>query len=225
MRPVEEAKRAGIPTVTIDSALDSDAPISFVATDNAKGGELAADRLGELLQGKGNVILLRVKEGVASTTAREEGFLRKLKSAYPGINLISSDQYAGQTRETAKQASENLLNRFGGEVQGIFCPNESSTIGMLLALQDIDRAGKVYFVGFDASQPFVDALRKKQMHGLVVQNPFNMGYLGVQTMVNYLLGKPIEKRVDTGVTLITPENLDEPQSQALLNPPLSQYLD
>src|SRR5437667_2229531 len=223
-RPVEEAKNAGVPTVIIDSALDSNSIVSFVATDNRKGGMLAADRLGQLLSGKGRVLLLRYAEGSASTQDREDGFLQEIKQKYPNIELISTDQYAGATRDTAKRASENLLNRFGDEVQGIFCPNESTTAGMLSALQDIGKAGKVMFVGFDTSQSFIDAMRAKQLHGIVVQNPFNMGYLGVRTMVESLQGKPAEKRIDTGVTMITPDNLDAADTQALLHPPLDQYL-
>jgi ribose transport system substrate-binding protein len=223
-RPVEEAKIAGVPTVIIDSALQSNAIVSFVATDNRKGGMLAADRLGQLLGGKGKVIMLRYAEGSASTQEREDGFLQEMKQKYPDIQLISTDQYAGATRDMAKRASENLLNRFGDEVQGIFCPNESTTAGMLSALQDSGKAGKVIFVGFDTSQMFIDAMRAKQLHGLVVQNPFNMGYLGVRTMFDSLQGKPVEKRIDTGVTMITPDNLDQAEMQALLRPPLDQYL-
>jgi len=223
-RPVEEAKSAGVPTVIIDSGLESNSIVSFVATDNRKGGMLGADRLGELLGGKGKVILLRYAEGSASTEEREAGFLQEIKQKYPNIELISADQYAGATRDTAKRASENLLNRFGDEVQGIFCPNESTTAGMLSALQDAGKAGKVMFVGFDATQMFVDAMKAKQLHGIVVQNPFNMGYLGVRTMVESLQGKPVEKRIDTGVAMITPDNLEAQESQALLHPPLDQYL-
>jgi len=224
VRPVEEAKSANVPTVIIDSGLDSNSIVSFVATDNRKGGMLAADRLGQLLSGKGKVILLRYAEGSASTQDREDGFLQEIKQKFPGIELISSDQYAGATRDTAKRASENLLNRFGEEVQGIFCPNESTTAGMLLALQDIGKAGKVMFVGFDTSQTFIDAMRAKQLHGIVVQNPFNMGYLGVRTMVESLQGKTVDKRIDTGVTMITSDNLDAADTQTLLHPPLEQYL-
>jgi ribose transport system substrate-binding protein len=224
VRPVEEGKRAGVPTVIIDSALESNSIVSFVATDNRKGGTLAADRLGELLGGKGKVILLRYAEGSASTQDREDGFLQEIKQKYPNIELISTDQYAGATRDTAKRASENLLNRFGDEVQGIFCPNESTTAGMLSALQDIGKAGKVIFVGFDTSQMFIDAMRAKQLQGIVVQNPFNMGYLGVRTMVESLQGKTVDKRIDTGVTMVTPDNLDAKDTQTLLHPPLAEYL-
>ena len=224
VRPVEEAGRAGVPTVIIDSALESNSIASFVATDNRKGGMLAADRLGELLSGKGKVIVLRYQEGSASTQDREDGFIQELKSKYPNIEVVSSDQHAGASRDTAKSASENLLNRFGDDVQGIFTPNESSTAGMLLALQDIGKAGKIKFVGFDASDAFITAMRADQLHGIVVQNPFNMGYLGVRTMVDSLRGKQIEKRIDTGVAMVTLDNLNSADLQSVLHPPLDQYL-
>jgi ribose transport system substrate-binding protein len=224
VRPVEEAAGAGIPTLVVDSALDTDKIVSFVATDNKSGGALAADQMGKLLNGKGKVLLLRYQEGVASTRAREDGFVEKLKSAYPGIELISSNQFAGPTRETAKQASENLLTRYGGQIQGVFTPNESSTAGMLLALEDINRAGKVTFIGFDVSDTFIDAMRNKKLQGIVVQNPFRMGELGVKTMVDHLQGKPVDKRIDTGVMLVTADNMDNAEVQQLLHPPLAKYL-
>jgi ribose transport system substrate-binding protein len=180
--------------------------------------------MGQLLNGKGKVLVLRYAEGSASTTEREEGFLTEIKAKFPGIELVSTDQYAGATRDTAKRASENLLNRFGDDVQGIFTPNESSTAGMLLALQDINKAGKVSFVGFDSSQAFIDAMNKGELHGIVVQNPFNMGYLGVKTMVDQLLGKTVEKKIDTGVMLVTKDNMESPEVKTLLHPPLDQYL-
>ena len=220
MRPVEEAKRAGIPTVIMDSGLDSDQITSFAATDNKKGGMMAANRLGEVLGGKGKVILLRYAEGSASTTAREEGFLQEMKAKFPNIELISTDQYAGATRDTAKRASENLLQRFGNDVNGVFTPNESASTGMLLALQDIGKAGKVSFVGFDATPQFAEAMKNNQMQGVVLQNPSAIGELGVKTMVDSLLGKPVEKRIDTGAMMVTPENMNTPEAQKLLNPPV-----
>jgi ribose transport system substrate-binding protein len=223
-RPVEEARSAGVPTIIIDSALASDAIASFVSTDNRKGGMLAADRIGELLNGKGKVLLLRYQIGSASTEDREAGFVQELKSKYPGIELVSGSQYAGATVETAKSSSENLLNQFGDQIQAVFTPNESSTKGMLSALQDRGQAGKVIFVGFDASDTFLEAMRNKQLQGIVVQNPFNMGYLGVKSMVEQLRGKTIEKRIDTGVTMVTADNMNKAEIQSLLHPPLDQYL-
>ncbi len=221
LRPVEEAARAGIPTVIFDSALTTPNPaVSYVATNNERGGRLAATRLGEVLHGKGTVLMLRYQEGSAATEEREHGFLDELKQAFPGITVISSDQYAGATRDTAKRASENLLNRYAADrLDGIFTPNESSTAGMLLALQDIGRAGKVAFVGFDYSSGFIEPLRRGELQGFVVQNPINMGYQCVKTMVAHLQGKPVPKSVDTGVLMVTPDNLETAAVQAVINPP------
>ncbi len=200
VRPVEEAKAANIPTVIFDSGLDSKNIVSYVATDNEKGGQLAAEHLGKILGGKGKVLMLRYQEGSASTEQREKGFLEGMAKAYPNITVVSSDQYAGPTRDTAKRASENLLNRYGGQIDGIFCPNESSAGGMLLALQDLGRAGKVKFVGFDSSQVFLDAMKRKEMDGFVLQNPFEMGYRAVKTIVAHLRGEQVPAVIDTGVT-------------------------
>ena len=224
VRPVEEAKAAGVPTVIIDSGLETDAMVSYVATDNYKGGTLAADRLGEVLKGKGKVLVMRLQEGSQSTEERERGFLERMKSAFPGITIVSSDQYAGPTRETGKSTAENLLNRYGADLQGIFTSNESATVGMLLALQDMGKAGKVHFVGFDGSQILIDALRAGQLDGLAIQNPMRMGYIGVKTMVAHLRHQPVEKKIDTGVTLVTRENLDLPATKDIVAPPIAKYL-
>jgi ribose transport system substrate-binding protein len=189
-----------------------------VASNNYHGGELAADEMGRLLGGKGKVLALRYQEGVFSTEQREKGFIERMKSAYPGIVLVSSNQFAGATRDTAKTAAENLLNRFGNDIDGMFTPNESSTAGALLALEDAGKAGKIRFIGFDTSDVFVKAMHDGKLQGIVVQNPFRMGELGVKTLVDHLLGKKIEPRVDTGVTLITPANADTPEAKKLLHP-------
>ena len=120
------------------------------------------------------------------------------------MTVISADQYAGPTRDTAKRASENLLNRFATRVDGIFTPNESSTAGMLLALQDIGKAGAMTFVGFDYSSSFIEPLRRGEAKGFVVQNPVNMGYLSVKTMVAHLKQQQVPATVDTGVRLGDP---------------------
>ncbi len=225
VKPVENAIQAGVPVVIFDSGLKSDPYVSFVATDNYKGGQLAGEHLGKLLGGKGNVILLRYAVGSASTEAREAGFLDTLKAKFPGIKLLSSDQRSGPTRDTAYQASQNLLNRFGNEVDGIFCPCEPPTIAMTKALRDIGKAaGKVKMVGFDSGSQSVADLKNGDAQGLVVQNPVLMGYLGVMTLVKHLRGERVEKRIDTGVVLATPENMDQPEIRELLHPPIDQYL-
>jgi ribose transport system substrate-binding protein len=222
--PVEEAAAAGIPTLVIDSALDSEKIVSFIGSDNEKAGAMAGDRMALLLGGKGKVLLLRYEKGSASTNERAKGFVDRLRKAYPAITVVSPDHYAGTTRDTARQASTDLLGLHGDEVQGVFTLNESSTAGMLMALQNLQKAGKVMLVGFDSSDVYVDAMRYKQLHGLVVQDPFQMGELAIRTLVDHLSGKPVQKRLATSVMMVTPENIDQPEIKRLLHPPLDQYL-
>lgn len=223
-RPVQDAVRETIPVVIIDSELQGEDFVSFVATDNYKGGVIAARKLGELLGGKGEIFLIRYQEGSASTTKRENGFLDTITSEFPDVSLLVQDQHTGATTETAYQLAENLIGRFP-EVEGIFCPNESSTFGTLRALQESGVAGKIKFVGFDSSPKLIQALRDGHIHGLVLQNPMKMGYLGVKQMVLHLRGQSIESRVDTGVYLATRENMDDTEMKNLLEPDFAAYLD
>ena len=226
VKPVENVAKAKIPVVIFDSSLKTDKYVSFVATDNYKGGQLAAERMGELLGGKGNVILLRYAVGSASTEAREAGFMDTLKAKFPDIKVISSDQHAGATRELAYQASQNLLNRFGREVNGVFCPCEPPTIAMTKALRDIGKAGgKVKVVGFDSGSQSVIDMKNGDVQGLVVQDPVKMGYLGVLTLVKHLQGEKVENRIDTGVHMATPDNMDQPEMNELLHPSIDKYLN
>jgi ribose transport system substrate-binding protein len=224
MRPVRDASRDGIPVVIIDSALQGEDYISYVATDNYQGGVLAARRLGELLGGGGKIFLIRYQEGSASTMQREAGFYDTVTKEFPGLDLLVQDQYAGATTETAYQLAENLISRFPG-VEGVFTPNESSTFGTLRALQESGLAGKVKFVGFDSSPKLVQGLRDGDIQGLVLQNPMKMGYLGVKTMASHLRVESVPKIIDTGVTLATAENMDTPDIKSLLEPDFSKYLD
>ncbi len=221
-RPVQDAVRENIPVVVIDSGLQGSDYISYVATDNYKGGVIAARKLNELLHGQGKIFLIRYQEGSASTTQREQGFLDTMRAEAPAVSFLVQDQYAGSTTESAYQLAENLLGRFP-DVEGIFTPNESSTFGALRALQESGLAGKVVFVGFDSSPKLVQGLQDGHLQGLVLQNPVKMGYLGVKLMALHLRGQPIDSVVDTGVYFATRENMATPEIQALLLPDFSKY--
>jgi len=224
--PVKAAVTAGIPVVVFDSDLRGDDHASFVATDNVAAGRLAADALARSLGGKGRVLVLRYQVGSASTQGREEGFLTAIKE-HAGIQVVSDNQYGGATTESAFSTSERLLaaQRAGADgVQGVFTPNESTTFGMLLALRKGGLAGKVKLVGFDASEKLLAALEGGDVEGLVVQDPFKIGYLAVKTMAARLRGQPIEKRIDTGARLVTKATLAEPEVRELVRPDLKKWL-
>lgn len=219
-RPVAAATAKKIPVVIIDSALKGEAGkdfVSLVSTDNRKGGETGGAELARVLGGKGKVVLLRYQVGSASTDEREAGFLAAM-GKHSDIQLISENRYAGATMGEAKTAAMNMLDKLR-EANGIFCPNESSTFGMLLALRQSGIIGKVKFVGFDTSPPLIEALRKGEIDALVAQDPQKMGYLGVKTCVDHIRGKKVETSVDTGVALVTRDNLDDPAIKKILQLP------
>lgn len=223
--PVKAAKQAKIPTVIFDSDLQGEDHVSFVATDNVAAGRIAGEHLAKLV-GKGNVVMMRYQEGSASTQNREKGFLEAVK-AKPELTVVSDNQYGGATTESAFQKGESLLlaqKAQTGAVAGIFTPNESTTFGMLLALRKTGVAKKVKFVGFDASDKLIGALEDGDIDGLVVQNPFNMGYLAVKTMAEHLRGKKVERRIDTGARLVTKDNLKDPTVTEILRPDLKKWL-
>ena len=226
--PVAEAKRRNIPVVIFDSGLKGSDYVSFVATDNLKGGRIAGERLAEVLHGQGKVVLLRYSEGHDSTAKREQGFLDALKAS-AGIEVVSSNQYGGADVEGYYKKAESLLSRYKRPdgtlgVDGLFCSNESSTFAMLRVLHDNGWTGKVHFVGFDASPNLVKALRDGDLDGLVVQDPVNMGYLGVKTMVAHLRGERVEPVIDTGAVLATHDNMNQPDVKERLEPDLSKWL-
>ncbi len=219
VRPVREAGRAGIPVVIFDSGLDAPKEdyTCFVATDNFRGGQLAGQTMGEKLGGKGNVIVLRYNQGSESTHQREEGFLEAI-TAFPSIKVLSSDQYAGTTTESAMDKAQQVLNRYANEVNGIFAVCEPNAEGVLRALEDRKLAGKVVFVGFDASAAMASALRDGKMAAIILQDPVRMGYLSIQSIVKKIRGEAVDSFVDTGVNVATQENIDTPEIQNLLNP-------
>jgi len=219
--PVRLAASAGIPVVIIDSALAGEVGkdfVNYVGTDNYTAGTLAGKRMAELLEGKGTVLLLRYAESSASTRKREQGFIDALKMAAPDVTLIDPPQYAGADDISAKRASENMLMAYEGKFQGVFCPNESSTFGMMKALRDRELLGKVKFVGFDVRPDFLEALKKGELHGFVVQNPFMMGYQSVKSLLAHMRGEKVEESIDTGAVLVTKENWQDSEVQKVLYP-------
>jgi ribose transport system substrate-binding protein len=215
-RPIRQAVEAKIPVILIDSGLEGEPGRDFVAyvgTDNHKGGVMAGEALAKALGGKGKVVMLRYMEGSASTEEREKGFEDAIKKS-PDIKIIDDKQFAGATADVAQTKAANMIDVLK-EADGVYTPNESSTMGMLQALRKAGLIGKIKFVGFDTSPPLLEAIGKGEIVAVVAQNPLKMGYLGVKAAVDQLRGTKVEPSVDTGEILITKENLDSPEVKAL----------
>ncbi len=213
---VARARAKDIPVVIFDSDLDGTPGVdfqSFIATNNRAAGELAGSHLAKLLDGKGKAVMLRYVVGSASTDARESGFAQAAKAG--GVELSVDNRYAGATAGEAKTTALNLMDALR-EAGGVFCSNESATAGMLLALEQMGLAGKLRFVGFDASPPLVKALREGKLDALVVQDPRKMGALSVRTLQKLLAREAIEPVIDTGAVLVTRDNMNEPAIAALI---------
>lgn len=217
---VAQSVEKEIPVVVFDSGLDrEDDIVSYVATDNRAGGELAARRLGEAMGNAGNAILLRYSQGNESTYQREEGFLAAMARDFPEVKIIESGEYSGTTPEKSLAVAQQVLQKYRDQVNGIFAVCEPNANGTLQALSELELAGKVHFVAFDPSVPLVGGLKEGKVDGIVLQDPVQMGYEAVMTMVKSLRGETVEKRISTGEYLATPDNMEEPRMQELLHPP------
>jgi ribose transport system substrate-binding protein len=224
-KPVQDAIDKKIPVIIIDSGLKGPETLSFIATDNYKGGVMAAQEMAKQLGDKGNIAMLRYEQGSASTEQREQGFLDEITKNHPNIKVLSSDQYAHDTADTAQKASESLLaslkNPDGSlKIQGMYTPNESSTFGTLLTLEGNNWAGKIVFVGFDSSEKLIEGLKSGHLNAVVIQNPYKMGYESVKAMAAFLQsGTKPEPKIDTGATLVNKANMDSADIAKLLSPP------
>jgi ribose transport system substrate-binding protein len=215
---VQSAMQKKTPVVIIDSSLKGDVGkdfVCYVGTDNTAAGKIGGTELARLLGGKGKYVLLRYAVGSASTQQREDGFLSAMADNRDMVPLVK-DRYGGATVDQAQAASLNLLAQIR-QADGIFCPNESTTQGMLNTLEQNNLAGKIHLVGFDTNPELIEALKKGEIDALVSQSPTRMGYEGVKACVDYINGVPQQPVTDSGAQLITRDNLDTPEIQKLLS--------
>ncbi len=213
---VDRVADANIPLVLMDSGLNSEKYISYVATDNYKGGAEGAKEMGRRLKDGGKVVIVANDPGGESTNAREKGFRETIEKDFPAIEIIDM-KYHYNDRGKARAIMDDLLIRHPN-MDGVFCSNESSTMGAMFALQSTGAADRIVFIGFDSSPELVVGLREGVLQAIVQQDPFRIGYEGVKAMVRHLQGEKVERWLDTGVYVVTKENMDEPQIARLLNP-------
>ena len=215
---VAEANAEKIPVAIFDSGLGTGPSIvTYVATDNYRGGQLAAETLARAMGNQGKVILLRYKEGSESTEQRERGFLDAI-AKQKTIQVLSSDQYAGTTTEEALAAATSLLNKYRDQVTGIFAVCEPNCNGTLEALVQTGLAGKVRYVAFDSSESLIKGLSDQSVSGIVLQDPFAMGKQSVLALIKHLQGEKVDATISTGEYVATAENESTEPFNRLLRP-------
>jgi ribose transport system substrate-binding protein len=219
---LDRAARENIPVVVFDSAVDSDNYVSFVATNNYEGGQMAARKLGELLHGKGSVAMIQNAPGSASTMDRERGFHDAMAKEFPGIQIVA-EQYSMSDRAKGMAAAENIFTAHPS-LDGLFASSEPSSVGAAQAVKSRGLAGKVKFVGFDSSEGLVSDLEQGVIDALVAQDPFKIGYEAVKAVTDKLNGKTPPKRIDLSAVVITKADLEKPEIKQLLHPDLKKYL-
>lgn len=210
--PVERAQSAGIPVATFDAGVDTQV-VFHVGTDNRAGGRLAAERLGALIGGTGRVAVVLHDRESETGIDRWLGFFNGMGERYPEVELLSPVVGSGNPERSA-DLLRGVLDAHP-DVQGVFASNEGSAIGAALALQEWE--GDVKLVAFDASAAEIALLRDGEIDGVVAQDPFNMGYLGVQMLFSHLQGEAVPALTRTPLTYITAENLDDPGVRELLS--------
>jgi ribose transport system substrate-binding protein len=217
---VDRAAKQNIPVVIWDSPVNTQNFVSQVATDNYAAGQLAAARVSELLKGQGEVAIVAVQVGAASTMAREQGFEDGIKKNSPGINIVDK-RYGNADFAQSLAVAENLLTAHP-KLVALFASNESSSVGAAQALKS--RQSKVKLVGFDSSPALIEGIKSGLIDALVVQDPFKMGYEAVKAAVEKINGGTPQKINNLPAAVVTKNNLSDPDIDKRLHPDLDKFL-
>lgn len=206
-RSVEKIKEKEIPCIIIDSPVNSDKYDAFAGTDNYRGGADAARRLGAVLNGRGTIILTHFVQNSASTEERARGFKETLKKEFPNMKLVA-EQYTLGTVEDARQKTTDMLTKVGN-VDGMFAVNHPASVGAYKALQTSGHCGKIKYVGFDSDPVLLDGIERGEVEALIVQNPYEIGYKGVELALAMLNGEKLDKNYNVSSMIVDKDNLAE----------------
>ncbi|MBM3763530.1 MAG: substrate-binding domain-containing protein [Acidobacteria bacterium] len=218
---IEKATKQGVPVAVYDSDVDTRNRLTYIATDNKEAGRMAARRMGEVLNGKGKVLVVGFMPGSASTMEREAGFLEEAKAKFPNLEVLEV-QFGMANRSKAMAVTENAITAHK-DLAGVFADNESSLAGAVQALKPRGLK-QIRLVGIDASEQLIADLREDWIDSLIVQDPFRMGYLSVKAIADKRKGNAVTDRTDLAAKLILKADLANPAIQDLLFPKLEKWL-
>ena len=197
-------KSLGIPTVYIDRKMDGDV-VSVIKTNNFAAGELAGKEMVKRLKGSGRVAIFRLSPDIVSTSAREAGFIKQVRAA--GLKIVL-DQYLSGGIGTGRVIAQQVLQE-RDDIDAIFTPNETTSLSVLKVLQKLNRAGEIMHIGFDSNKHMIQSLRNGHMQGFVIQRPYLMGYMGVNTVYDAMRGAKVAPSIETPASFISIENIHE----------------
>ena len=209
---LKKAQAAKIPVIAFDSGVDSDIPVTTATTDNKAAAALAADKMAELIGKAGDIALVVHDQTSRTGIDRRDGFVERMKSAYPNIKIVSV-QYGAGDQLKSTEITKSILQANPG-LKGIFGANEGSAIGVLNGAREMKR--KIVVIGYDSGKVQKAAIRDGSMAGAITQNPVGIGYKTVEAAVKALKGETLPKVIDTGFYWYDKSNIDDPKIAKVL---------
>ncbi|MEN3185762.1 MAG: ABC transporter substrate-binding protein [Atribacterota bacterium] len=211
---VEKAKEMGIPMVGFDSGVESDIPVTTVATDNINAAGYAADKMAEFIGGEGEVALVVHDQTSRTGIDRRDGFVNRIKEKYPNIKIVDI-QYGGGDHLKSTDLAKAIIQAHPN-LKGIFGANEGSAIGVINAVRELNKVGQIVVIGYDSGKQQMDAIREGLMAGAITQNPVGMGYMAVEAAIKAVKGEELPKHIDSGFYWYDKSNIDSPEIQQCL---------
>ncbi|WP_441909286.1 ABC transporter substrate-binding protein [Paenibacillus sp. MCAF9] len=211
---LKKAKDAGIPVIAFDSGVDSDIPLSTVATDNAVAAGVAADKMAELIGGEGEIAIIAHDQTSRTGIDRRDGFKKRIEEKYPNIKIVDI-QYGGGDHLKSTDAAKAIMQAYP-KLKGFFGTNEGSAIGVINAVMEAKAVGKVTVIGYDSGKAQIDAIKNGTMAGAISQNPVGIGYETVKAAVAAAKGETVEPAIDSGFVWYDKTNIDNEEVKAVL---------
>ncbi|WP_019241222.1 MULTISPECIES: ABC transporter substrate-binding protein [Bacillus] len=211
---LQQAKDKNIPVIAFDSGVESDIPVATAATDNMAASAMAADKMAELIGGKGKIAMVVHDQTSRTGIDRRDGFKKQIESKYPDIEIVDI-QYGGGDHLKSTDLAKAIFQAHP-DVKGFFGSNEGSAIGVVNAIKELKQEGKIVVVGFDSGKQQIDAIKDGTMVGAITQNPVSIGYETVKAAVQAIKGESVEKNLDTGFMWYDKSNIDSEEIKAAI---------
>jgi ribose transport system substrate-binding protein len=211
---LQKAHDVGIPIVGFDSGVDSDIPVATAATDNVAAAAFAADKMAQLIGDSGEVAAIVHDQTSRTGIDRGDGFVKQMKAKHPGVKVVDV-QYGGGDQLKSTDLAKAIIQAHPN-LKGFFGANEGSIIGVLNAVKELKKTGKIVVIGYDAGRQQKDAIRSGVEAGAVSQDPVGIGYKCVEAAAKAIKGEKVQKNIDTGFKWYDKTSIDSAEMKPLL---------